>query len=224
LGSVVSQAASEPSGDYWRGEPVTLSKIGRLAVPRGARVFRLGEGGEATVYRVERLSGESEVYRLEKEKPDMPIAFFHRNMDFLAEALSDPETGDPLPGDKSFKVVRCEKTRDPKVRKVEDVRGTSLEALIERVGPESDEGRKLIALFEARSAELVLRAKDVVGRAQGQRMQTASTNRNILYAYQSITTGQPIAGIADAYVGAAIVWRNVIVDPRTYEMTIIDPY
>lgn len=207
---------------YHEGTLVAVTHVGEVKVPRGAKVYRLGVGDEAEIYRVVTKTGDSYVLRHQNQDPELPLFVYKRQMGFLEEVLTDEETGEPLPGDKSFKIVSIAPTADSAVAKLGDARGFTLENMIDRAGPDSAEGKRLIALFNARSADLASRLTSVSASAKAQAM-TGETKSGIRFAYQSVSSGQMVAGTPWA-VGASILWKNVIVNPVTLEMTIIDAH
>lgn len=209
-----------PGPGIHQGTPVALRKISDVTVPRGAKVFLLGDGEEAFVYRVVPSRGESYVLRLQKDDAFLPLGAYKRKMRFLEEVLSDDESGEPLTGSGHFRVLGCKDTIDNKVLRLDDVRGETLEAIVDRLGPEHETAKRLVALFDARSADLALRAKNVTALATSRPMRSETTRGNP-FRYESIITPQKTEG--GGVVGASITWRNVIVDPQTFSMTIIDP-
>lgn len=202
--------------DYREGTPVSVVSVGGVKIPKGAKVFLLGSGGEATVYRVIPADGKPYILRHENGPDAQPPVVYWRNMSFIGEVLSE---GEP---DKSFQAPGVAKTNDPSVFKMDDVQGHDLETILDQVGHDSPEGKKLRDRFDALCRDFAARAPEVVAKARSEPMRGQS-NSGYRYQYPSIHTGQAIAG-TDAYVGTAIVWRNVIVDPRTQTFTIIDPY
>lgn len=218
-------AGAAPSIGVHEGTLVDLKKIGNVPVPKGAKVYLLGDGEEAFVYRIVPARGESYVLRLQKPDAFLPNVVYRRKMLFLEEVLSDDE-GDPLPGDRSFKVPTCATTEDPNVLRLSDVRGETLEAIVDRLGPESEEAKRLIAAFDARGEDLVRRAPTVVPSASSEPVRN-DTRGGIRYQHPHVVTHIQIPGIPTGglppVVGTSPIWRNIIVDPITREMTIVDP-
>lgn len=208
--------------DYHEGAPVALTSIGGVAIPSGSRVFLLGSGGEADVYRVVTPTGTSYILRHQNRTPELPLAPYRRNMEFLAEVLTDSDTGLPLEGGGSFRVVSVGRTRG-NVLQLGDARGHDLESLVHALGLHSPQAQRLIALFDARVRDLIERTREVVPSARAHRT-SGTTDQGAPYRYYEVTTGVRMTSTGDDHLGHAIVWRNVIVDPATLDMTIIDPY
>jgi len=189
---------------YHHGEEARLPKLPGYRRPSKSKVFLLGKGGEAKVYRIERSNGRSSIIRA--YHTEFGIDAQERQMsnlkDFtlLRQRLAGREDAFRIP-----EVLDGMADKNQPWIEIGDTQGYLLWDIFERLGPEHPVSQQLVALFNERAL---------------------ATKKAFPEAWvDEVNEFPPFDDFHIILPGTVLIMTptNVIVNPETLEMTLIDP-